>query len=188
MTRSSECKNDDDDGGGGLYEEALRLVIVFSCLFVCIVAGAIAYVRALPAAGSKGNSGNTLWDWTNRRKEPYKDNLPDRLPAYAETSFNEDPLPSAAAAFEDLSFWPAGKLGAGVALNDALMPDVEKVKRARMYEAHAFEEYVSEMIPLERELPDNRDQFCRRRYGDDEDTYGLDKTSVIICFHNEVGF
>ena len=48
-----------------------------------------------------------------------------------------------------------------------------------------FEEYVSDMIPLERTLPDARGEWCRGEYGDTERFNG-ERTSVIICFHNEV--
>ena len=87
----------------------------------------------------------------------------------------------------DLSNWPPGKLGSGILLDIDMMPDSEKSRRTALFERHAFEEYVSEMIPFDRSLIDARDtDFCRRRYGEDEDTYGLEPTSVIICFHNEV--
>ena len=50
-----------------------------------------------------------------------------------------------------------------------------------------FEEYVSDMIPLERTLPDARGEWCRGEYGDTERFNG-ERTSVIICFHNEVQY
>ena len=40
------------------------------------------------------------------------------------------------------------------------------------------------MIPLERTLPDTRGEWCRVEY--DKARFGGERTSVIICFHNEV--
>ena len=47
---------------------------------------------------------------------------------------------------------------------------------------HEFNQYVSDMIPVKRNLPDFRDEYCRQNglYLDK-----LPKTSVIIIFHNE---
>ncbi len=83
----------------------------------------------------------------------------------------------------DLSEWPPGEMGIGVTLVPEKMSTVEASKRAAMYKNHAFEEYVSELISLERSLPDFRGQWCRDQY--DVNSRHLPKTSVIICFHNE---
>ena len=48
-----------------------------------------------------------------------------------------------------------------------------------------FQEYVSDMIPLERALPDTRGEWCKREY-DEAQLEGGKRTSLIICFHNEV--
>ena len=40
------------------------------------------------------------------------------------------------------------------------------------------------MIPVERTLPDTRDEWCRVKY--DTARFDGERTSVIICFHNEV--
>ncbi|KAL0268521.1 UNVERIFIED_CONTAM: hypothetical protein PYX00_010436 [Menopon gallinae] len=47
---------------------------------------------------------------------------------------------------------------------------------------NAFNQYVSDLISVHRQLPDPRDAWCKEpgRYLDD-----LPQTSVIICFHNE---
>ena len=50
-------------------------------------------------------------------------------------------------------------MGIGVSLDDKLMPKEETDKRTAMYKNHAFEEYVSELISLERSLPDFRGQW-----------------------------
>ena len=56
-------------------------------------------------------------------------------------------------------------------------------KKEAMYKNHAFEEYVSELVSLNRSLPDFRGQWCRNQY--DGKTEHLEKVSIIICFHNE---
>ena len=63
------------------------------------------------------------------------------------------------------------------------MSETELKKREAMYNNHAFEEYVSELISLNRSLPDFRGQWCRNQY--DGKTEHLEKVSIIICFHNE---
>ena len=63
------------------------------------------------------------------------------------------------------------------------MSESELQKREAMYKNHAFEEYVSELISLNRSLPDFRGQWCRNQYDNKIDH--LEKVSIIICFHNE---
>ncbi|KAM3962661.1 putative polypeptide N-acetylgalactosaminyltransferase 9 [Aphomia sociella] len=46
---------------------------------------------------------------------------------------------------------------------------------------HAFNQFVSDLIPLNRTLPDYRDEWCKKRIY----TKKLPKISVVICFHNE---
>jgi len=83
----------------------------------------------------------------------------------------------------DLSKWPPGEMGIGVTLNKRLMSESELKKKEAMYKNHAFEEYVSELVSLNRSLPDFRGQWCRNQY--DGKTEHLEKVSIIICFHNE---
>ena len=83
----------------------------------------------------------------------------------------------------DLQNWPPGEMGIGVNLVKNLMNTQEKTKRQQMYKNHAFEEYVSELIALNRSLPDFRGQWCRDQY--DGKIQHLEKVSIIICFHNE---
>ena len=63
------------------------------------------------------------------------------------------------------------------------MSESELKKKEAMYKNHAFEEYVSELVSLNRSLPDFRGQWCRNQY--DGKTEHLEKVSIIICFHNE---
>ena len=106
---------------------------------------------------------------------------PEFIQHYLEPETHPNPqvrnLPS------DFSTWPPGEMGIGVSLIDSAMSKKEKVKRKTMYENHAFEEYVSELIALNRSLPDFRGQWCRDQYDGKIDT--LEKVSIIICFHNE---
>ncbi|XP_059053549.1 putative polypeptide N-acetylgalactosaminyltransferase 9 [Achroia grisella] len=45
---------------------------------------------------------------------------------------------------------------------------------------HAFNQFVSDLIPLNRTLPDPRDKWCtKQKYSK------LPKVSIVICFHNE---
>ena len=54
--------------------------------------------------------------------------------------------------------------GIGVTLNKRLMSESELKKKEAMYKNHAFEEYVSELVSLNRSLPDFRGQWCRNQY------------------------
>ena len=54
----------------------------------------------------------------------------------------------------------------------------EKIKHG--WNEHAFNRVVSDMISVERRLPEKRDSWCLNQ------SYGsLPQTSIIICFHNE---
>ncbi len=84
---------------------------------------------------------------------------------------------------KDLSHWPPGEMGIGLTLDERKMSSEQSQQREEMYKKHAFQEYVSSLISLERSLPDFRGQWCRDQYDGDNDH--LEKVSVIICFHNE---
>jgi polypeptide N-acetylgalactosaminyltransferase len=52
-----------------------------------------------------------------------------------------------------------------------------------MYQAHGFDEYISEyLVSLNRSLPDRRDDYCKKSVPLVD---LLPKTSIIIIFHNE---
>ncbi|CAM6053587.1 unnamed protein product [Sphagnum tenellum] len=84
----------------------------------------------------------------------------------------------------DLRAWPPGERGVGVRIDDAKLSPEQREQRAEMYQRHAFEEYVSELISYNRSLPDWRGDWCRANYPPDRGL-DLDPTSVVICFHNE---
>ena len=68
-------------------------------------------------------------------------------------------------------------------LKRILNPDPDTKKRiSEGWRKHAFNQYVSDIIPLDRSLPDPRDSWCRGQ----GEVSGLPDTSVIITFHNEV--
>ena len=78
----------------------------------------------------------------------------------------------------------AGEMGTGVQL-DNIKPK-EKAKKEKMYQAHGFDEYISEyLISLNRSLPDRRDAYCMKSENILVKLEDLPKTSVIIIFHNE---
>ncbi|CAB4061496.1 GALNT [Lepeophtheirus salmonis] len=76
---------------------------------------------------------------------------------------------------------PPGHMGAGVELG--FMSKKAKDLREKMFKQHYFDEFISELIPLDRQLPDWRGQWCKDHY--DEGIETLEPTSIIICFHNE---
>merc|ERR1719219_953958 len=78
----------------------------------------------------------------------------------------------------------AGEMGNGVEL-EKMVPKESKKKEA-MYQAHGFDEYISEyLISLNRPLPDRRDDWCKQADQVKVAPSDLPPTSVIIIFHNE---
>ena len=53
-----------------------------------------------------------------------------------------------------------GEMGNGIVLQD--MIHEEKLKMDLIYYDHAFNQYVSDMIPTNRSLPDRRDEWCKK--------------------------
>ena len=74
-------------------------------------------------------------------------------------------------------------MGLGITIDHTLLTPAEAAKKESMYKSHAFEEYVSELIPLNRSLPDFRGEWCKANYNHLVDT--LPSVSIIICFYNE---
>lgn len=73
-----------------------------------------------------------------------------------------------------------GYLGKPVILPSKLPKDIQAEVEASKNE-FKFNEFVSRLIPLDRELPDYRGEICRAfTYPDD-----LPKVSVILAFYNE---
>ena len=78
----------------------------------------------------------------------------------------------------------AGEMGNGIELES--MKPKEKKKKEAMYQAHGFDEYISEyMVSLNRSLPDRRDEWCKQPENQKVPVEDLPATSVIIIFHNE---
>merc|ERR1719219_790724 len=78
----------------------------------------------------------------------------------------------------------AGEMGNGVELEN-IVPK-ESSKKEAMYQAHGFDEYISEyLISLNRTLPDRRDDWCKLADQVKVAPSDLPPTSVIIIFHNE---
>merc|ERR1719270_2980599 len=78
----------------------------------------------------------------------------------------------------------AGEMGNGIELED--IKPVEQKLREQMYQAHGFDEYISEyLVSLNRSLPDRREAWCKDRQNVGVTPESLPPTSVIIIFHNE---
>lgn len=72
-----------------------------------------------------------------------------------------------------------GEYGKGVRLAD-IPSDIQEIVN-KGWQLHEFNELVSDLIALNRSLPEPRSIYCRRfKY-----STNLPKTSVIIIFHNE---
>ena len=74
-------------------------------------------------------------------------------------------------------------MGLGIDIDHSILTPSEAAKKESMYKSHAFEEYVSELVPLDRSLPDFRGEWCKANY--DHLVDSLPPVSVIICFYNE---
>lgn len=73
-----------------------------------------------------------------------------------------------------------GHMGKPVILPSRLPLDIQ-VQINRSYEIYSINEFLSNVIPYDRELPDIRPDYCRKvKYSDN-----LPVTSVIMVFHNE---
>lgn len=72
-----------------------------------------------------------------------------------------------------------GDMGNPVKLPDNLSDDVQKLIKEG-WEKYTINEFVSDLIPLQRSLPDIRDDYCLQQKYEN-----LPKASVIIIFHNE---
>jgi hypothetical protein len=73
-----------------------------------------------------------------------------------------------------------GYMGKAVELTDNLPEDIQ-AEVDRSNEMFKFNEFVSQLIPFDRELPDYRKNHCRSvEYSND-----LPKVSVILAFYNE---
>ena len=74
-------------------------------------------------------------------------------------------------------------MGNGISLEDVI--EKEQQKKEEMYQAHGFDEYISEyIVSLNRSLPDRRDEWCKQP-SNKISAKELPPTSVIIIFHNE---
>ncbi|XP_046542571.1 polypeptide N-acetylgalactosaminyltransferase 1-like [Haliotis rubra] len=75
----------------------------------------------------------------------------------------------------------AGRMGRPLTINASLLPKEEKAKFHNAHKRHSMNEYVSNLIPVHRQLPDVRPNGCSERYTDQN----LPQTSIVICFLNE---
>ncbi|XP_060079284.1 polypeptide N-acetylgalactosaminyltransferase 5-like [Ylistrum balloti] len=73
-----------------------------------------------------------------------------------------------------------GELGDGVNIDEKSLTPEEKKKYKKGWKNNAFNEYVSDMISLDRSLEDTRDPECKTMVYSN-----LPDASVIVTFHNE---
>ncbi|OWF44750.1 Polypeptide N-acetylgalactosaminyltransferase 5 [Mizuhopecten yessoensis] len=74
-----------------------------------------------------------------------------------------------------------GELGEGVHIDVKSLTPEEKGRYDRGWKENAFNEYVSDMISLDRSIEDSRDPECKTMVYSDN----LPDASVIVTFHNE---
>lgn len=79
-----------------------------------------------------------------------------------------------------LNLTKPGHLGVPLKLPEHLPPDIEEM-RNQSYKIYNMNEFAANLIPLDRELPDFRTDYCKNQ------TYheNLPKASIICVFHNE---
>lgn len=73
-----------------------------------------------------------------------------------------------------------GHLGEAVLLPANMEPEIERMLN-KSKEKYQINEFVSNLIPLDRELPDIRTSYCKNKTYSDN----LPMASVIMVFHNE---
>ena len=78
----------------------------------------------------------------------------------------------------------AGEMGNGIELENVVKKETKK--KEDMYQAHGFDEYISEyLVSLNRSLPDRREDWCKDPDNIQVPVTDLPPTSIIIIFHNE---
>ncbi|XP_064614239.1 polypeptide N-acetylgalactosaminyltransferase 5-like [Liolophura sinensis] len=73
-----------------------------------------------------------------------------------------------------------GRNGRRVNVDKTKFSKEEQNEFTRGWSLNKFNQYVSDRIPMHRNLPDMRHRSCKKSFGED-----LPQTSVIICFVNE---
>ncbi|XP_041367907.1 polypeptide N-acetylgalactosaminyltransferase 5-like [Gigantopelta aegis] len=74
-----------------------------------------------------------------------------------------------------------GKNGTAVVIERQRLSQADRAAYDNGFSLHSFNQFVSDMIPVDRSVPDDREEECKHiQYPED-----LLDTSVIICFHNE---
>lgn len=91
---------------------------------------------------------------------------PEILELYRRLNFSETDYP--------------GRYGAPVWLPEKLDPDIERMVNQSKAK-YQINEFVSNLVPLDREIPDIRTDYCKAMKYSDK----LPMASVIMVFHNE---
>lgn len=80
---------------------------------------------------------------------------------------------------KELGLKDPGENGEGVELPEDIPSEIKR-KVQEGYDRHGFNSFVSNLISLNREVPDPRDEVCRQKV-----YKNLPKCSIVIPFHNE---
>lgn len=81
---------------------------------------------------------------------------------------------------ERLNLTDPGHLGVPLKLPSPLPDDIQEMYN-KSWSTYNINEFVAQLIPLDRELPDFRTEYCKKK----EYHKNLPKASVISVFHNE---
>ncbi len=73
-------------------------------------------------------------------------------------------------------------MGAELVIKKETLDEAEKKKFDEGWQKNAYNQYVSDLIPLNRSLADIRQEGCK---ADAIDAARLPTASVVMCFHNE---
>ncbi len=151
-----------------------KFVLVFSALF-CILAS-IAFVFR------RDRSSNGDEEWSGDEAAEIEATLLVSFRPFIEQE-ESHPNKSVRSLPDDLSSLPPGYNGLGVLVKEDDLGATQREDREMMLNTHAFDEFVSELIPLERPLPDWRSSWCETTYPSSDPK--LPTTSIVMCFHNE---
>ncbi|CAK1556411.1 unnamed protein product [Leptosia nina] len=110
----------------------------------------------------RNNFTDSLASWNLVGPASLKLSMKDKLSAVKNTEF------------------PVGMNGIPVDIEDDVNGFFKSLIR-RGWKDHCFNQFVSDLIPINRTLPDYRDEWCKQR----NYSNNLPEASIVICFHNE---
>lgn len=132
------------------------------------------------AGGGVGAIGDELDE--NKNNEPPQHNVIEQPKAFQERELSYKNLGMLVSPDDNpFKSMNPGEMGKPFELPKDIDPDI-KALVDEGYKRNAFNQYISDLIPLHRSLPDTRSAWCKK---EDRFLTNLPKTSVIVCFHNE---